>query len=246
MKNISLSVLLGVFSSLLASFILFLINKIDLRGLIEIVLFGCYSSVIINYLWLLRHTGIRKIWTPLSRKPLTYKITDAKRDYFVAGVTLHSMLEITGIGIDIEKLPQQIPAGLNIRLLILHPDSPFFAERITIAHPDMSPSDAIAQKKEELTTVISKMKDHFGDSVDIRFYDSYPAWWIQMIDSHIIYFSTQTNKSHIGQTYPFALELRNEHQSELYRQIEELVDITWKHAIKLRKDKSIPALNKPT
>ncbi len=90
--------------------------------------------------------------------------------------------------------------------------------------------------------MIRKIRACLGKNVEIRFYNTYPAWWVQIIDYDKIYFATQTRASHIGQTYPFGMLLVKKYDSELFNTVSTLVGSLWRNSLHLNPDGSIPPL----
>ena len=184
------------------------------RLVFAVALFGVTASLIFiaaKY-WRLKHTlEISEIWMPQTDpqgKRLNYRLGEAKEQYAVVSVTLNSMLQSTGIGVDFETLGRTMQKGLNLRFLVLHPESPHFRERSQAAHPNAADFVEIYnQKRHHLMMFIKTARANLGSNAQIRFYDTYPAWWIQMIDNSTVDPATQTKDSHLGQTYPLAIKL---------------------------------------
>jgi hypothetical protein len=237
------AVLLSAFAGLITSLLLYLMDKISVFSLVMILLGISNALCIYRYLWTKSAIGFRQIWVPRSKTPIDYRIEDAKKEYTIVGVTLNSMLQITGIGVDIEAFKDNMPRQLAIRALLLHPDSVFFEERVRAVHAkDLNIELTLEMKRGQQLEVIRKFVSCFGGNVEIRFYNTYPAWWVQIVDKNTVYFATQTRATHIGQTYPFGMLLLKEYDSELFDTVTTWVDSMWRNSLALNLDGSIPAL----
>ena len=184
--------------------------------------------------------GLRKFWIA-GTKYNRYHLEEARKDYMAMGVTLASFAQVAGVGVDIEGLADKVPSGLSIRLLILHPESEHFKQRVAEAHPSLTPKQAIHKKRKELKQLLKALAP-IRDRTEVRFYDAHPTWWVQMIDSQDIYLATQTRESHIGQSYPAGLLLSAASDSWLGRSLRDYLEATWAAAPSLTGSGKVPAL----
>jgi hypothetical protein len=236
----------NVIAGMVVVVILYWIKVITLPWLLFTVTLVGALCILINYMWFRRVIGIRQLWPPNSRNRLRYYLAEATERYIVMGVTLHSMLQITGIGVDLERFAVTMPKQLRIQLLLLHPDSPFFAERVRAAHPNHpNLTTVIEQKRCSQLDFIERVRTCLCGNVNIRFYNSFPAWWIQYIDNKTIHMATQTRNSHIGQTFPLGLTLKKEDDSLLFWTVSEMIESVWEKALPLNPNGTLPLLEGP-
>jgi phosphoglycolate phosphatase-like HAD superfamily hydrolase len=90
----------------------------------------------------------------------------------------------------------------RLRFLLLHPDSNFFSQRLSEVNPGRELKHMIERKKEIIRSLDSGLRSLPGgtiETVELRFFDSYPIWMLQFYD--------QKPASTGGHSIPDALEL---------------------------------------